>query len=130
MQFKKIEKSKLKGCSKSRLTYVRRHELETGNGSGRVSIWRKKIRKWKWKNEDKFRKVKKSCREDRKIEDRRIIRRQKRYLNTQVGRKLEDRKEARQKDKRKFRQLWMPAFKIGKEDKIKTKRLDKVKSQK
>lgn len=36
-------------------------------------------------NEDKFRKVKKSCREDRKIEDRRIFRRQKRYLNT--GRK-------------------------------------------
>lgn len=46
-------------------------------------------------NEDKFRKVKKSCREDRKIEDRRIIRRQKRYLSTQVGRKLEDRKKSK-----------------------------------
>ena len=85
----------MKGRYKSRLSHVRRHELETGNGSGRVSILRKKIRKWKWKNEDKFRKVKKSCREDRKIEDRRIIRRQKRYLNTQVGRKLEDTKKAR-----------------------------------
>lgn len=85
----------MKGRYKSRLSHVRRHELETGNGSGRVSIWRKKIRKWKWKNEDKFRKVKKSCREDRKIEDRRIIRRQKRYLSTQVGRKLEDRKKSK-----------------------------------
>lgn len=129
MQFKKIEKSKLKGCYKSRLTY---EGMSWKRGMEVVGLvfGERRFRKWKWKNEDKFRKVKKSCREDRKIEDRRIIRRQKRYLNTQVGRKLEDRKEARQKDKRKFRQLWMPAFKIGKEDKIKTKRLDKVKSQK
>lgn len=60
-------------------------------------------------NEDKFRKVKKSCREDRKIEDRRTFRRQKRYLNAQVGRKLEDRKERSKIEKRKEVQTTLDA---------------------
>lgn len=37
--------------------------------------------------------------------------------------------EARQKKKSKLRQLWIQAFKIGKE-KIETKKLDKINSQK
>lgn len=37
--------------------------------------------------------------------------------------------EARQKKKSKLRQLWIQEFKIGKEDKIETKKLDKINSQ-
>lgn len=48
------------------------------------------------------------------------VRKQKKKLEMSCRRKLVE------KEKSKLRQLWIQAFKIGKEDKIENKRLDKI----